>query len=445
MTGSFRETVSVFRLRNYRLFWVGSLVSNIGRWFQTVAIPIVIFDLTGSAGWVGFAGFAQIMPMALVTSVGGAVADRYQRRTVLFITQSLQALVAVALTVQWFVGVRSPTAYVVTSVFVGATAGLNLPAWQAIVSEMVPREKLLAGITMNSAQFNGSRMIGPALGGLAIAAWGPGWAFFVNAISYGAVLGSLLLMSMPHRDIDRSHRLRPLHEFAEAARYAAARRGIRIAILTVSMVGFFGLSLQTLSVTIAAQVFDRGEQGFGLMLGCVGLGAVLSAPFVAGAAGRIKRSRIVETALILYAGAALLIAFAPWFELALVGSFFMGVAHISTGSTLNTSIQLQVDEAIRAKVMALYITSLTAANPTGQLLIGQLIDATDPRVAYTCAGGAFIVIASWLAFRGHLGGLDIDEGTYEPVPAVAEVHPSTPAPPRGYQPSPKPDSSPSDR
>ena len=430
---AFRETASVFRVRNYRLFWLGSLVSNIGRWFQTVAIPVVVFDLTGSAGWVGLAGFAQIMPMALVSSVGGAMADRYQRQAVLFVTQSLQALVAVGLTIAWFGGMRSPSGYVALSVLVGVTAGLNLPAWQAIVSEMVPREQLLAGITMNAAQFNASRMIGPALGGVSIAAWGPGWAFFVNAVSYGAVLLSLLLMRIPHRDITRDGRMRPLKEFADAAKYSFARRGIRIAMLTVAMVGLFGLSLQTLSVTIAEDVFDRGEEGFGLMLGCVGLGAVLWAPFVAAAAGRFPRSRIVASALVLYASGALVIAVAPRFWLALVGSFLMGVAHISTGSTLNTSIQLQVDEDIRAKVMAVYITCLTAANPTGQLLLGQLIDATTPRTAYAVAGGSFIVIALWLLLRGRLEGLDTEVGAYEPVPAVADVHPSTPAPPKGYR------------
>lgn len=430
---AFRETASVFRIRNYRLFWLGSLVSNIGRWFQTVAIPVVIFDLTGSAGWVGLAGFAQIMPMALVSSVGGALADRYQRRVVLSITQSLQALVAVGLTTAWFAGVRSPAGYVALSVLVGVTAGLNLPAWQAIVSEMVPREKLLAGITMNSAQFNASRMIGPALGGVAIAVWGPGWAFFVNSVTYAAVLLSLVLMQIPARVINRDGRMRPLREFAAAVRYSFARRGIRTAMFTIAMVGLFGLSLQTLSVTIAEDVFERGEQGFGLMLGCVGLGAVLAAPFVAAAAGRFPRSRLVATALVLYAAGALVIAFAPRFGVALGGSFLMGVAHISTGSTLNTSIQLQVDEDIRAKVMAVYITCLTAANPTGQLVLGQLIDATSPRTAYTLAGSAFIVIALWLAWRGRLEGLDVEGGGYEPVPAAAEVHPSTPAPPKGYR------------
>ncbi|MBT5580724.1 MAG: MFS transporter [Acidimicrobiaceae bacterium] len=439
-----RSTFSVFKHRDYRLFWIGGVISNIGRWFQTIAVPIVIYDLTGSAGWVGLAGFAQIMPMALMGPLGGAIADRYPRRKVLIVTQMLQAVTAGAMMTMWFSGIRAPGAYVAMSVVVGLTAGLNLPAWQAIVSDLLPRDKMLEGITLNSAQFNASRMIGPALGGIAIGAWGPGWAFFVNLVTYGAVLMALVMMDHRSEPPPPDGRMQPLREFVAAARYAAGVRGIRTAIAAVSMVAFFGLSMQTLAVTIAEDVFDRGERGFGLMLSCVGLGAVLTSPVVASIAGRIRRSRIQEVALIQYASGYLLIAFAPWFGLALVGSFIVGSAHLMSASTLNTAIQLQVDEAIRAKVLAVYLSVLTFSNPAGQLILGQLIDATNPRTAYALAGSAFIMIALWLAFRGHLEGLDSEGGRYEPA-SIAEVHPSTPAPPKGYQPSPNPVSSPSDK
>jgi len=431
MTQGFRSTFAVFGVRNYRLFWVGGVISNTGRWCQAVAIPIVVWGLTDSAGWVGLAGFAQIMPMAVMGPVGGAIADRYQRRRVLIATQSLQACSATGLALLWFGGVRSPTAYVAMSVLVGLTAGLNLPAWQAIVSELVPRQMLLAGITLNSAQFNASRMIGPALAGLLIDAWGPGWAFVANAVSYSAVLYGLARMRMARRHVSVDGRMRPVSEFLHAARYCAANRGIRTAIATVSLVGFFGLSLQLLSVAIVEDVHQYDERGFGLLLSCVGLGAVLASPFVASSAVRFARSRIVAVALVLYAAGSLVIAFAPWFTLVLVGGFAMGVAHIATGSTLNTAIQLQVDEAIRAKVLAVFLMMLTASNPAGQLVLGWLIDAAGPRAAYAVAGGAFVLIAAWLAASGRLAGLDLEGGGYEPA-SLAEVHPSTPAPPPGY-------------
>ena len=427
--GGLRDSFSVFRIRNYRLFWFGGLISNIGRWFQTIAIPIVVFDLTDSAGWVGLAGFAQIMPMALMGPFGGAIADRYPRRQVLLITQTLQAFVALGLMALWFSGVREAWAFVAISVLVGLTAGLNLPAWQAIVSELVPRDRLLAGITLNSAQFNASRMVGPALGGAAIAWFGPGWAFFVNAISYGAVLTGLALMRLDAVHKQPEGRMRPLREFADAARYAFANQGIRTAILTVSLIGFFGLSLQTLSVTIAEDVFDQGEQGFGWMLSSVGLGAVLTSPLIAAAAGRFKRSQIQQTALLLYAAGSLVIATAPVFAVALVGSFMMGAAHLTSASTLNTAIQLQVDEAVRAKVLAVYLTTLTASNPLGQLSLGQLIDRTNPRLAYTVAGVTYIAIGLYLLAGRRLRGLDVEAGEIT-EPFGGDVQPTAPAPPK---------------
>ena len=146
------------------------------------------------------------------------------------------------------------------------------------------------------------------------------------------------------------------------------------------MIGFFGLSLQTLSVTVAEDVFDQGERGFGLLLSFVGLGAVSMSPIIAGAAQRFRRSQLQQTALMLYAMGALVIAVAPVFAVALAGGFMMGAAHLTSASTLNTAIQLQVDESARAKVLAVYLSMLTASNPIGQLLLGQLIDRTDPRL-----------------------------------------------------------------
>jgi len=438
-----RLAADAFRVRNYRLFWIGGLVSNTGRWFQAVAIPIVVYDLTESAGWVGLAGFAQIIPLAVMAPIGGAVADRYSRRRILVIAQVLRALGAVGFIVMWFSGVRDASAYVVMSFVSGLAAGINLPAWQAFVSELVPRELLLSAITMNSAQFNSSRLIGPALAGLVIAAWGPGWAFVVNAASFSAVLTSLALIRVPKIHTPPAERMRPLREFAAAARYARERAGIRTAIATASLIGFFGLSMQVLAVVMAKEVFDRGDQGYGLMLSALGAGAVLASPVVAIVGSRFRRSQVQESALLLYGTGIVVLAVAPAYELALVGLFLMGAAHIASASTLNTAIQMQVDEGVRAKVLSVYLMVLMTANPLGQLILAQFVEQVGPRETIGAAGGVLFLVAGWLRFRGHLKGLDEDTGAYEPA-ALAEAHPSTPAPPKGYQSEPSA-SSPSDR
>lgn len=420
---------AAFGYRNFRLFWFGGVVSNTGRWFQTVAIPIVVYQLTESAGWVGVAGFAQIAPLAAMGPVAGALADRYHRRSMLLVTQSLQAFTALGLMVLWFAGVRSVGVYLAMSLMVGVTGGLNLPAWQAFVSELVPRDLLFSAITLNSAQFNASRLFGPALAGVSIAALGPGWAFAINMASYSAVLLALALIRVPRRVAPPTERMRPWREFVAAGAYARQHPGIRTAIATVSLIGFFGLSLQMLSVVMAEEVFLRGEQGFGLLLSCVGLGAVSASPVVAAMAGRIRRSRLQGSALMLYGVGIIGLALAPVFWVALPAMFVMGAAHLTSASTLNTSIQVQVDEAVRAKVLSLYLSMLTLANPLGQLLIGGLIELTDPRLAFLVCGIGLLTIASGLVMSGALSGLDEEDEPYQPG-AAAEVQPSTPIRPR---------------
>lgn len=419
---------AAFRHRNFAMFWIAAVISNTGRWFQALAIPLIVLDLTSSAGWVGLAGFAQLLPMALLGPLAGAIADRYSRRHILLITQSLQALTSVLFVVMWQSGVRSPGAYVIASVAAGAAAGLNLPAWQAFVSELVPRDTLMSAITLNSAQFNTARLLGPTLAGVLIASGGPGWAFSLNAISYGAVIVALLAMRLPRSRVTPTGRMRPMREFVQTLGYVRTKPGIITAISTVTLIGFFGLATQQMVVVMAEDVFDLGETGFGAMVSAVGLGAIATAPVVAHLSRRVPRSQIMEIALILYGCGITLMAVAPEFWMALVGMVVIGAAHISSASTLNTAIQLQVDEKVRAKVLSVYLTVLLLSNPLGQLTQGQAIEVFGPRQTFFVSGSVLIVLSVILRASGRLAGLDAEVGTYEPA-AAAEAHPSTPAPP----------------
>ena len=395
-----------------------------------MAIPLIVYDLTGgSAGWVGLAGFTQLLPTALLCPFAGAIADRYPRRSILIVTQSTQALVAVLFVLMWFGDVRSPGAYVAVSILAGIASGLNLPAWQAFVSELVPRDTLMSAITLNSAQFNLARMLGPSLAGVVIAQWGPGWAFALNAASYLAVIAALALLRLPRIQTGAEGRLRPLTEFAEAVVYARSNAGISRAVFVAAVIGFFGITAQQMSIVVAEDVFGQGERGFGWMLSAAGVGAVVASPMVAEMARRFDRSRIQEAALLLYGCGVCAMAVAPWFVVALAGMFAMGMAHITSASTLNTAIQLQVDEGLRARVLSVYLTVLLLSSPLGQLFMGQAIELLGPRETFLAFGLLFFALAVLLLLTRNLRALDSGSGTYRPS-AVAEAHPSTPAPPR---------------
>jgi len=423
-----RKAFASLTYRDFRFFWIGGLVSGTGRFFQVVTLPVVIWDLTEDPGWVGLTGFAQFLPMALMAPIAGPLADRYPRRKMLLVTQSLMSVVAIALAFMWWGGVRSPHAYAVVALLSGIAGGMNLPAWQAFVSELVPRRLLLNAVTLNSAQFNSSRMVGPVLAGLTVATAGPGAAFAVNAFTYLAVIAALLLIEAPGTPRSDPRRLQPVRNLFETARYALGRPGIGTAIGLVAVMGFFGLSVQVLSVVFAEDVFHRGATGYGLMLTMLGVGAVVSAPFVASLGGRVRRSKIQGVALAVYGVAMTGLATAPVFWMALISLVVMGAAHLATASTLNTTVQLQVDEARRAQVLGLYLMSLMLAAPLGQLGLGQMIEVIGPRVTFAASGAVLLAAAVWLVATRRLRRLDVEFGAYEPQ-VSPEVHPTVPAPP----------------
>ena len=419
-----------FGHRSYRYFWFGGVTASSARWFQYVALPAVVWDLTRSPGWVGFAGFAQFAAMALMAPVAGMVADHYPRRSILMVSQSFMGLVAVLMAVAWSQGVRSPTAYVALAAASGLGGGLNLPVWQAFVSELVPRDLLLNAVTLNSAQFNGSRLVGPMLGGITVAAAGPAVAFWVAAA--GALVVVFALVRIESRKAAAAAgtpSMRVIRNMLAVARYVRARRGLVVAFVTASLIGSLGLSIQILTVVFAEDVFNRGPGGFGLMLTMLGAGAVVAAPVVASLGGRVPRSQIQRVALVIYGAAVVALAVAPSFVSYLVPLAFIGAAHLASASSLNTAVQLQVDEERRTQVMSLYVMVLMSSNPLGQLVLGQMIELIGPRPAFGVYGALLLAGTAALHGSGWLRHLDVEVGEYSPEVAP-EVHPTTPSPPR---------------
>ena len=422
-----------FGHRSFRYFWFGGFTTNSARWFQYVALPAVVWDLTGSPGWVGFAGFAQFAAMAMVAPAAGMVADHYSRRAVLMVSQSLMGVVGAAMAVAWMQGVRSPAAYVALAAASGLGGGLNLPVWQAFVSELVPRDLLLNAVTLNSAQFNSSRLVGPMLGGITVAAAGPAVAFWVSAV--GALVVVFALARVEARKAAPAAgvpSMRLIRNTLAVARYIRARRGLVVAFVTVALIGSAGLPIQMLTVVFAEDVFDRGPGGFGLMLTMLGAGAVVAAPIVASLGGRVPRSQIQRVALLAYGAAVLALAVAPTFVTYLVPLVLIGAAHLGAASSLNTAVQLQVDEERRTQVMSLYVMVLMSSNPLGQLGLGQLIELVGPRTAFGIFGVLLLGGTALLHAAGWLRLLDLEVGEYSPE-VVPEAHPTTPSPPRRYR------------
>ncbi len=373
-----------------------------------LALAFVIEDLTNSGTWVGLAAMMQTLPAVGLGMVGGAMADRFPRRVMLMITNSVQSVIALGFAAMWAAGVDRPLAYIALGVVNGCVNGIQLPAWQAFVSELVPRGALLNAVTLNSAQFNASRAVGPAVGGMVLAVGGPGWAFLVNSLTYVPAVLALALIQVPRLAPTGGSRPNIFKDAAAAVRHAADHPGIRRAILIAGVVAFFGQPIIHLVVIFANDVFKVGEFQYGILAAASGFGAIMATPFVAIKGSQVSRSRLVNLGWPLYGVALLGFALSPYYWLAVVALAVLGAAHIATASTLNTVIQLQVEEALRAKVLALYLMTLLAGLPLGAQLQGALADLIGPRVAVGGAGVLLAATALWWVISGRTKVLDLN-------------------------------------
>lgn len=401
-----RDAAKAFHHRNFALFWTGAVLSNTGSWVQNVTVPFVVFKLTGSAGWLGVAGFAQLFPAWLMGPAGGVVADRFPRRTVLLVTQTAMALLALLEAVVWAAGVRNAVVIVAIVAVSGVVAGLNIPSWQAFVSELVPREDLLNAVTLNSAQFNASRAFGPAIGGLVLATLGVTWAFLINAVSFIAVLVALALIRVPVIVARQSGPPRIFAEFANTVRYTRTKPGIVTCIIVVIALGLFGSPVFTLLVVFADDVYGVGRGLYGLLGAALGLGAIIGTPVVAGWGSGLLRSRLISGALVVYGAALMGFALSPSYWWGVAALLVAGAGYLAVASTLNTTLQLLVDEHMRGKVIALYLMGLTFTVPVGNLIQGWMTEAIGPRITVLIGGAAFLAVTAWLAGARRLQLMD---------------------------------------
>lgn len=410
-----RSAAAALRIRDFRVFWLGALVSNTGAWMQNVTVPFVVFQITGSPAWVGFAGFAQFLPAWLMGPLGGAIADRFPRRRVLIVAAVAQSIVAGLLALAWAAEVRSVWPYVVLVAISGCWGGINIASWQAFVSELVPPRHLLNGITLNSAQFNASKAFGPALGGVVLATLGAGWGFGLNAISFVAVIVSLLVIrARPAAGSLRRGRPRVVAETREAIAHARAQPGILTAISVVMALGFFGSPVFSLIVVFTDEVFRVGDVAFGFLSATQGVGAILGAPLVAGPGTAIARSRLTAIAMLAYGVALVGFALSPGYVVSLLPMLVAGAGYLAIASSLNTSIQLQVDERMRGRILALYVMGLTLTVPLGNLVQGALAEVVGPRATVAGAGVCFLGVWLVLRLRGRFALLDAQRR--EPAP-----------------------------
>lgn len=390
---------SAFQHRGFLWFWLSAIVSNTGTLLNTLAVPFVLYQLTESAIWVAWVAIAQWGPQVLFGPLSGLVADRYQRRHVLLVTQTGMAAFAGGLYLSWQLGARSPLLIVLLVGGIGVLGALNGPSWQAFVNDLVPRSALRSAVAMNSLQYNFARLLGPALGGLLLATLGAGTVFLLNALSFGAVILVLALIRPLTPQPLLRHRGGSIHHLVVAVRYIASQPGLRMSLLLTVALGLFGNPLFSLVVVLAEDIYRVDAFGLGILSAAIGLGGILAAPLVAGWKDRIKLSQLVTWGMASFGITLAVLGVTDLYGVALAAMIIVGVSYLAVNSSLNTALQMLVADGMRGRVFAVRLMSFLGSIPIGTLLQSVLCDLFSAHVAcLVAAAGMLLSLAAAMVF-----------------------------------------------
>lgn len=393
----FAQVLVSLRTRNFRLYFGGMCVSLIGTWMQQIAMSWLVYELTGSVLLLATVTFMAQIPILIVTPFMSVFVDRFDRRTILLLTQTLsmvQALLMAALTLTGLIRVWH---ILVLSLFIGCINALDNPTRQAFYPSLVPRENLSNAIALNSAVINGSRLIGPAVGGVLIGLFGEGLCFLLNGISYVGVLAALLMMRLERRTATGNH-ANMLSDIREGFQYVSGSIPIRALLLLMSVVSFFGLPLMTFIPAYTKDILGGESELLGFLLSCIGVGSFGAAIYLAARKSVVGLGKVIVLAGLLLGISLIVLSCVRDSWAAALVCIPAGFAIIATVASINTLLQTLSDEDKRGRVMGYLAMTFTGIAPVGSMVLGALEHHTG-LPAIICLSGASC-IAGTLVF-GH--------------------------------------------
>ncbi len=394
-SSKFKTIFRSLQYRNYRLFFSGQSISLIGTWMQRIAMPWLVYHLTGSAFLLGLVSFAGQIPAFLLAPVAGVVSDKYSKYRVLLITQILSLIQALVLALLVLTGVIQIWQIVLLSIALGCINAFDVPSRHSFVIEMVEKKEHLGNaIALNSMMFNGARLIGPSVAGLILATAGEGICFLINAVSYIFVVGSLLMMNIQKKENTR----RPgklLHEMKEGLSYTFGFPPIKHLLILLALVSLMGTSYQVLMPVFAKEVLHGSSSTFGFLMGAAGLGALIGAVFLASRESLIKLGRIIPVASAFFGAGLIILSFSRSISVSLMLMIIIGAGMMLHTASSNTILQTITDDDKRGRVMSFYALAIMGTAPFGSLIAGSLakIIGTPYTIligGISCVAGAFV-------------------------------------------------------
>lgn len=394
---------SSLKIRNYRLFATGQVVSNTGTWMQRIAQDWLVLTLTGSASAVGITIALQFLPMLLFGLYGGVLADRMPKRPLLLATQVAMGLTGLVLAVLTLSGHVQVWHVYLTAFLLGLVTVVDNPARQSFVAEMVGPEQLANAVSLNSANFQSARLVGPAVAGVLITAVGSGYAFLLNGLSFLAPIAGLLLMR--NSELHKVERVsRSKGQLREGLRYVAGRPELIWPIVLVGFIGTFGFNFPIWLSAFVDDVYHSGASTYGLLNTLMAAGSLAGA--LLAARRRTSRLRVLVGAAVLFGALEVVTAFAPQFWIFAVLLVPIGMFGLTVNVTANSSIQMATEPAMRGRVMSLFMMVFVGGTPLGAPLVGWITDTYGPRIGFAAGGTVALVAAIGVGVMlARVGGL----------------------------------------
>lgn len=397
-----RKHFSALYVQNFRLFWIAQVISLSGSWMHQMAQGWLIYQLTRSPLYLGIAGAALTLPVLMFTLFGGIIADRYSKRNILIVTQTLSIFPPLILGTLTYTGTVNVWYVILTAFLMGSINAFNIPARQSFLIEMVGKGHLLNAIALSSAAFNGARILGPLIAGLIISWAGLPACFYINALSFIPVV--LVLKKMELKGTVKTGSSKGIFsEFKEGIHFILKQQDILTLILTIMVFSLFGIPFSQFFPVFAEDILGVGAKGLGYMMSSAGVGAFTAAMVIA-FRGRIRNTRrYMSIAALIFPAALVAFSLSRSYPLSLIILVILGWAAVSFLATANSSIQEDVRDDLRGRVMSVYSLVFLGMAPIGSAVIGYIADKIGTPQALTAAGTVCLIAGSvfFLRTRGR--------------------------------------------
>jgi len=381
--------------RKYRFYFVGQGISLIGSWMQTIAMGWLVYRLTGSVFLLGFVGFTNQIPSFILSPFAGVITDRFSRQKIMLWAQIIFMLQALAISLLVLTDHIAIWHIILLSLLFGITSAFDAPARQALVVDLIDDPKNLGNaIALNSALFNGARLVGPAIAGIVIALVGEGICFMINALSYLAII-YVLYSGIPVKMENHNPKNSIWQELTDGFRYTFRFKPIRTLLVMLAILSLFGTPFTTLMPAFASEILKGGSHVYGFLMSATGAGAFVGAIYLASRKSVLGLGKIIRYNSYLFGIALLGIAFSNYLWLAMLVAFAAGFSIISAIASINTLIQTLANEDMRGRVMSFYAMALMGMSPIGNFLAGSVASGIGISYTFVMCGLITILSAGW--------------------------------------------------